>query len=73
MSGDSALWYSLSRIPLPIETYGECKRFAACRTHMDVLGDGYCQSCYDKGAGNISIPKKKKRKAGGQHVRKDSP
>lgn len=61
MSEDSRLWYTLSRIALPIEEYGECRSVKHCKSYQAVLGNGYCCDCWDRGAGTVSDMKKKKK------------
>jgi hypothetical protein len=61
MSRENQRWYALSRSTLPIEEYGECRSVKFCKSYQAVLGNGYCQPCWDRGSGTVSDLKKKKK------------
>lgn len=69
---DESVWVTLARIRIPVETWGICKnarRKKMCPVVPTLLGDGYCQKCWDRGCPDLTSKSsptqttKKKRKA----------
>ena len=45
---NEATWANKTHIDNIIESYGPCNRYNKCKT-VATLGNGLCQSCWDKG------------------------
>ena len=65
-TNDESVWVKLARLPLPKETWGICRnahKMKMCATTPTMLGDGYCQKCWDNGfpRKNKPLPKRKSR------------
>ena len=49
LDSESAKYWVLDKVELPLETSGVCIRWKRCgNTEVD-LADGYCVDCWDKG------------------------
>ena len=46
---ENNIFYQLSKIPMPEESFGACDNARNCKNWKVVLGNGYCVKCWDKG------------------------
>jgi len=44
-----SLFYHLTKVPLPMESYGTCKYVKTCGNREVILGNGVCVRCWDRG------------------------
>jgi len=48
----SNMFYNLTAVFLPEETFGNCENWRKCKSFDVSLGNGLCMNCYDNGLRN---------------------
>ena len=48
-SKTDSIFYQLSKIPMPEESFGACSNARNCKNWQVILGNGYCVKCWDRG------------------------
>ena len=51
-SKTDSIFYKLSKLPLPVESFGACTNARNCKNWKAILGNGYCVTCWDRGLDN---------------------